>query len=234
MALHVGSDVGGTFTDAVAIVDGRVIRGKAFSTKDVTTGILGALDVLRDRVGMTEEEFFPAVDRFVLGNTIVTNAVDEQKYAAVGLLTTQGFRDTLRIARSARTDERDPHKMTPPPDIVDRRRIVEVPERIDAHGNVLVPLTEEAIGEAVEKVLATGAEAIAVCLLWSFRNSAHEEAIGAYLDAHHPDIRTRCPAVSPRSTANTSARSPRHWMPRSNRWWPRTSSTWRMICAARA
>src|SRR5690606_8508161 len=188
MALHVGIDVGGTFTDAVAIVDGRVIRGKAFSTKDVTTGILGALDVLRDRVGMTEEEFFPAGDRFVLGNTIVTNAVDEQKYAAVGLLTTQGFRDTLRIARSARTDERDPHKMTPPPDIVDRRRIVEVPERIDAHGNVLVPLTEEAIGEAVEKVLATGAEAIAVCLPWSFRNSGHEEAISAYLDAHHPDI----------------------------------------------
>ncbi|TDD37480.1 hydantoinase/oxoprolinase family protein [Saccharopolyspora elongata] len=188
MTLHVGIDVGGTFTDAVAIVDGRAIRGKAFSTKDVTTGILGALGVLRERAGMTEAEFFAAIDRFVLGNTIVTNAVDEQKYAAVGLLTTQGFRDTLRIARSARTDERDPHKMSPPPDIVERRRIVEVAERVDAHGTVLVPLTEDAIATAVDAVLATGAEAIAVCLLWSFRNAAHENAIGEYLDKHHLDI----------------------------------------------
>ncbi|GAA3569110.1 hypothetical protein GCM10022222_61590 [Amycolatopsis ultiminotia] len=188
MTLHVGIDVGGTFTDAVAIADGRAIRGKAFSTKDVTTGILGALAVLRERAGMAEDEFFAAVDRFVLGNTIVTNAVDEQKYAAVGLLSTQGFRDTLRIARSARTDERDPHEMAAPPDIVQRRRIVEVPERIDAHGAVLVPLTEDAIAAAVDGVLATGAETIAVCLLWSFRNAAHERAIGEYLDKHHPDV----------------------------------------------
>ncbi|WP_427889121.1 hydantoinase/oxoprolinase family protein [Kribbella sp. GL6] len=188
MALHVGIDVGGTFTDAVAIVDGRAIRGKAFSTKDVTTGILDAIGVLRERAGMTEADFLGAVDRFVLGNTIVTNAVDEQKYAAVGLLTTQGFRDTLRIARSARTDERDPHRMAPPPDIVDRRRIVEVAERVDAHGNVLVALTEDAIAEAVDAVLATGAEAVAVCLLWSFRNAAHEKAVGEYLDKHHPGV----------------------------------------------
>ncbi|MEU6644014.1 hydantoinase/oxoprolinase family protein [Saccharomonospora sp. NPDC046836] len=188
MTLHVGIDVGGTFTDAVAILDGRAIRGKAFSTRDVTTGILGALGVLQERAGMTEAEFFAAVDRFVLGNTIVTNAVDEQKYAAVGLLTTQGFRDTLRIARSARTDERDPHKMSAPPDIVERRRIVEVAERVDAHGEVLVPLTGSAIAAAVDAVLATGAEAIAVCLLWSFRNPGHEHAIGEYLDKHHPDL----------------------------------------------
>ncbi|MFD4195653.1 hydantoinase/oxoprolinase family protein [Amycolatopsis thermoflava] len=188
MTLHVGIDVGGTFTDAVAIIDGRAIRGKAFSTKDVTTGILGALGVLQERAGMGEAEFFATVDRFVLGNTIVTNAVDEQKYAAVGLLTTQGFRDTLRIARSARTDERDPHEMSAPPDIVERRRIIEVPERVDAHGTVLVPLTGDAIATAVNAVLATGAETIAVCLLWSFRNAAHEKAIGEYLDKHHPDV----------------------------------------------
>ncbi|MEU5702177.1 hydantoinase/oxoprolinase family protein [Streptomyces aurantiacus] len=188
MTLHVGIDVGGTFTDAVATVGGRAIRGKAFSTKDVTTGILGALSVLQERAGMSEAEFFAAVDRFVLGNTIVTNAVDEQKYAPVALLTTQGFRDTLRIARSARTDERDPHRMSAPVDIVERRRIIEVAERVDAQGTVLAPLTERAIGTAVDTALATGAEALAVCLLWSFRNPAHEKAIGAYLDKRHPDL----------------------------------------------
>lgn len=134
MTLHVGIDVGGTFTDAVAVHDGRAVRGKAFSTPDVTTGILDALAVLEHRLEVGEDGFYSQIDRFVLGNTIVTNAVDEQKYSAVGLLTTQGFRDTLRIARSARDDERDPHRMTPPPEIIDRNRIVEVPERVDAHG----------------------------------------------------------------------------------------------------
>ncbi len=188
MTLHVGIDVGGTFTDAVAIVDGRAVRGKAFSTKDVTTGILNALGVLQERAGMSEGEFFPAVERFVLGNTIVTNAVDEQKYAAVGLLVTRGFRDTLRIARSARTDERDPHRMLAPPNIVERSRIVEVAERVDAHGTVLVPLTDDEVAAAVDTVLATGAETIAVCLLWSFRNAVHEQAIGHHLDKHHPGL----------------------------------------------
>jgi N-methylhydantoinase A len=188
MTLHVGIDVGGTFTDAVAILDGRAVRGKAFSTKDVTTGILDALRVLQERLHLAEADFFAAVDRLVLGNTIVTNAVDEQKYAPVGLLVTQGFRDTLRIARSARTSERNPHLMAPAPEIVDRRRIIEVHERVDAHGEVLVALTEDAVRGAVDAALAVGAESIAVCLLWSFRNPAHERAIADHLAAHHPDL----------------------------------------------
>jgi N-methylhydantoinase A len=188
MTLHVGIDVGGTFTDAVAIRDGEAFRGKAFSTDDVTTGILGAIRVLEERMGVGENGFLPDVDRFVLGNTIVTNAIDELKFAQPGLLTTRGFRDILRIARSARGEERDPHVMRPRPDIVDRSRIVEVSERVDAHGTVLVPLTEEEISAAVDEVVASGAESVAVCLLWSFRNAAHERAIGDYLDKHHPHI----------------------------------------------
>lgn len=188
MTLHVGIDVGGTFTDAVAIDDGRAVRGKAFSTPDVSTGILDALSVLEERLGVGGKAFYEKIDRFVLGNTIVTNAVDEHKYAAVGLLTTEGFRDTLRIARSARDDERDPHKMSSPPDIVDRNRIVEVPERVDANGEVLVPLHEEGLAAAVRDVLERGAESIAVCLLWSFRNAQHENQIAEYLDAHHPEV----------------------------------------------
>ncbi|WP_456696165.1 hydantoinase/oxoprolinase family protein [Aeromicrobium sp. P5_D10] len=188
MTLHVGIDVGGTFTDAVALQDGVAFRAKAFSTKDVTTGILGAIEVLRDRLNLGEDDFFASVDRFVLGNTIVTNAVDEQKYAPVALFTTAGFRDTLRIARSARTEERDPHEMLMPPEVVDRRRIFEVAERIDAHGAVLLELEESEIKTVVDAALASGAEAIAVCLLWSFRNAAHEQAIGEYLKANHPDL----------------------------------------------
>lgn len=188
MTLHVGIDVGGTFTDAVAIHDGRAVRGKAFSTPDVSTGILDALAVLESRLDVGKNGFYSQIDRFVLGNTIVTNVVDEQKYSPVGLLTTQGFRDTLRIARSARDDERDPHRMTSPPEIIDRNRIVEVPERIDSQGNVLVPLSEEALGQAVDRAREAGAESLAVCLLWSFRNPQHEQEIGKYIETHYPEL----------------------------------------------
>lgn len=188
MTLHIGIDVGGTFTDAVAIQDGRAVRGKAFSTPDVAGGILNALGVLEDQLGLTGSDFYRTVDRFVLGSTIVTNAVDEEKYSKVGLITTRGFRDTLRIARSARDDERDPHRMSAPPEIASRRRIVEVSERVDATGSVLVGLKEEEIAQVVEETLQGGAESLAVCLLWSFRNSKHEDLIASYLDEHHPEI----------------------------------------------
>lgn len=188
MTLHVGIDVGGTFTDAVAIHDGRAVRGKSFSTPDVTTGILDALAVLEGRLDVGKDGFYSRIDRFVLGNTIVTNAVDEQKYSPVGLLTTQGFRDTLRIARSARDDERDPHRMAPPPEIIDRNRIVEVPERIDSQGHVLVPLREDELAQAVDQAREAGAQSLAVCLLWSFRNPQHEQEIGKYLETHHPGL----------------------------------------------
>lgn len=115
MTIHVGIDVGGTFTDAVAVSQGGFVRGKALSTDDVTGGILGALGVLQQRMGLSHDDFFSQVSRFVLGNTIVTNAIDQMKFAKVGLLTTRGFKDTLRIARSARGEERDPHDLAPTP-----------------------------------------------------------------------------------------------------------------------
>ncbi|GAA5064531.1 hydantoinase/oxoprolinase family protein [Nocardia callitridis] len=188
MSIHVGIDVGGTFTDAVAIADGRAVRGKAFSTKDVTTGISGALEVLRSRLDLDESAFFDNISRFVLGNTIVTNAVDERKFAPIGLLTTAGFRDCLRISRSARGSARDPHDLLPRADILARADIREITERVDADGHILVPIKEDDIRAAVEDLLAGGAEAIAVCFLWSFRNAAHEQAVADYLDKHHPDL----------------------------------------------
>lgn len=188
MQIHVGIDVGGTFTDAVAIADGRTIRGKAFSTRDVTTGILNALAVLQERLALSEANFYAQITRFALGNTIVTNAVDEYKFAPVGLLTTAGFRDTLRISRSARGSARDPHDLKARADILPRSNILEIAERIDSRGTVVAPIKEDELASAIDNLLAAGVEAIAVCFLWSFRNPIHEQAVASYLDKHHPDL----------------------------------------------
>ncbi|ARC58631.1 Acetophenone carboxylase gamma subunit [Frondihabitans sp. 762G35] len=189
MSIHVGIDVGGTFTDAVAITEQTSVRGKSFSTPDVTGGIFGALAVLQERLGLSVDEFFADVDRFVLGNTIVTNAIDQMKFSRVGLITTAGFKDTLRIARSARGEERDPHDLAPYPSVVERKHILEVTERVDARGHIIIPIDLEDIRRQVRDLIENHeVEAIAVCLLWSFRNSDHEDAIAGVIRDLYPDV----------------------------------------------
>ncbi|CAH1666382.1 hydantoinase/oxoprolinase family protein [Chelatococcus asaccharovorans] len=189
MSIQIGVDVGGAFTDAAVAIDGEIIRGKAYSTKDVTSGILNALRVVQDQVGATDEAaFFKDVSKFVLGNTIVTNAVDELKFARVGLLVTAGFRDTLRIARSSRGPSRDAHQIRPRSDIVDRTDIVEIRERIDAKGEVIVPLDLNDVRAKLEQLAASGVKAFAVCFLWAFRNMDHEAQVGELIRKEFPHI----------------------------------------------
>ena len=92
MEIEVGVDVGGTFTDAAVATDREVVRAKAHTTTDVTSGILDVLSRARQQLELGEAEFFGSVRKFVLGNTIVTNVIDELHFPAVGLLTTAGFR----------------------------------------------------------------------------------------------------------------------------------------------
>ena len=177
MRIEVGVDVGGTFTDAAVAAGGEVVRAKAYSTQDVTGGILDVLSRARQQLELGEEEFFSAIDKFVLGNTIVTNVIDELRFPEVGLLTTAGFRDTLRIARSARGPSRDAHSHTPPPEVVRRDRIVEIAERVDVHGEILRAADADEARQAVRSLLDAGVQAIAVCFLWSFKNDANEQAV---------------------------------------------------------
>ncbi|MEU6573635.1 hydantoinase/oxoprolinase family protein [Streptomyces sp. NPDC046805] len=190
MTMHVGVDVGGTFTDAVAIIDGTTVRGKALSTQDITSGILDALAALRRELALDEQQFLPGIERFVLGNTIVTNAVDELRFAKVGLITTAGFKDTLRISRSARGESRDPHDHRPHPSLLDRRHIVEARERVDSRGRVVVPLDPDAVRATLRRLVEEDdVEAIAVCLLWSFRNPDHERLIRDLIASTYPRLR---------------------------------------------
>ena len=178
--LWVGVDVGGTFTDAVLYDDeGPDLRyAKAPSTPDdPTRGVLDALALL--------DAPLPSVERLVHGVTIGTNAILEGKGAEVWMLTTEGFRDVLEIARTNRPDLYDIQALKTPP-LVPRTRVLEVRERLMYDGSVRLPLDEEAVRLAVARLPtgsqtteATGDKAVsvAVCFLHSYANPAHEEAV---------------------------------------------------------
>ena len=188
---HVGVDIGGTFTDAVAIDEGgHVRRAKAPTTPgDYTAGVLAALEGLAAEVGTTLKELLGSTRLFVNGTTVVTNAVAELRGLRVGVLTTSGFGDTLRIARSARTNNPDLQTQVPPPDIVHREDIVEVDERVDSFGEVVVALNESQVHEGIRLLVDEhGCEALAVCFLWSFLNPAHEERVAEIAAELYPDL----------------------------------------------
>jgi N-methylhydantoinase A len=188
---HIGVDIGGTFTDAVAIDEGgRLYRAKAPTTPaDYTSGILAALDGLAEETGAPLEELLGSTRLFVNGTTIVTNAVAELRGLRVGVITTRGFRDTLRIARSARTNDPDLQTQTPPPDIVRRDDIAEVDERVDSFGEVVVALDDDQVRDALRLLVDDhGCEALAVCFLWSFLNPTHEERVAAIAAELYPNV----------------------------------------------
>lgn len=163
-----GVDVGGTFTDLV-YHDGHDIRiFKLLSTKaNPAAALLAGMDALTVVPGAVVSH----------GTTVATNAVLEHKGARTALITTAGFGDILAIGRQTRPALYRlafPPRWVPVPDALR----FEVAERVAADGRVVIPLAEEAATAVLDAVVAAGAEALAVCLLFSFANPAHEQLIG--------------------------------------------------------
>jgi N-methylhydantoinase A len=161
----VGVDIGGTFTDFVVVRGGTLTVYKEPSTPaDPSAAFLRGLEAL--------EVSLPA--RLVHGSTVATNAVLERKGARAALLTTAGFRDVLEIGRQTRLQlySLTPTKHVP---LIPRERCFEVPERVDKHGGVLTPLDEDTLEQALDQVVATGAESLAIVFLFSFTNPDHEQ-----------------------------------------------------------
>jgi len=179
----VGVDTGGTFTDFVLLADGQIRVHKVLSTpaRPADAILQGLADLGIDR----------AIDVMVHGSTVATNAVLEHKGARTGLITTAGFRDVLEIGRQNRPKLYDLRQQKPPA-LVPRDLRLEVTERLDERGGVLVPLDEESVREAIECLQRAGVESIAVCLLFSFANPEHErmvaeaaERAGFFVSASH-------------------------------------------------
>lgn len=168
MGWIVGIDVGGTFTDLIGIEpeQGKVALAKVPTTLDNQAfGVLAALE----KGGIA----LPQTDTIVHGTTTTTNALLERKVARVGLITTRGFRDSLELGRRTRPQ---PYGLTGHFEpLVPRQWRLEVPERMDADGEVVIPLDEAAVRQAVEQLRAAGCEALVIHFLHSYINPAHEK-----------------------------------------------------------
>lgn len=172
--MRIGIDVGGTFTDVVLIDDrsARRLVAKTLTTyHDLSEGVVEGIERVMELAGCGIED----VESIIHGTTIATNALIQKKGARTALLTTRGFRDILEIGRIQRPKEGlyDFHVETPRP-LVPRRLRKEVTERVDPEGQVVVPLDEGSVLEALAEVEREDVESIAICYLFSFANPEHE------------------------------------------------------------
>ena len=185
--MQIGVDIGGTFTDIVALDRaGRLALTKVPSTpKDLLDGIGAAVTKVLALAGGKPGD----VERFIHGTTIATNAILEQKGAVTAVLTTDGFEDVLELGRMKRSRMYD-LSMDPetPTFLAPRRRRVGIRERLDAKGRVLIALNEADVRSAALRLRAQGVQAIAVCYLFSFVNPAHERRTREIIAELAPEI----------------------------------------------
>jgi N-methylhydantoinase A len=196
--LFIGIDIGGTFTDAIIVSsDGRIASGKQRSTLDITSGFFDALGAAstNEDVGDSPEDVLSRAALLVHGSTVATNVAVERRGASVALLTTRGHADSIKmmlghgysagLPPEALTDAAGLSKPEP---FVEDQLIFEINERVDVDANVIVELNEDDVRAAGRAALAAGAESIAVCLLWSFRNPAHELRVREVLGEVAPGV----------------------------------------------
>jgi len=196
---RIGVDIGGTFTDCVVADEqgGRTVAKALTTPGSLQDGVLDAVAVNAEQLAMTRNELLAATDLFVHGTTQATNAMLTRTGARTGLITTRGHEDAIIIgkvyAKVAGLSERDvvhSSRLRKPDPIVPRQLIRGVTERIDRDGDVIVALSEQEVIEAIDELLAQGVEAIAVSLLWSFVNDAHERRIKELMAERAPGIFT--------------------------------------------
>lgn len=172
---RIGVDVGGTFTDLVLQdAAGRMVIGKVPSVPaDPSKGVLDAVIDVARKQGMAVRELLQGCAMFVHGSTIATNTILEGKGARVGMLTTEGLRDSVEIRRGLRENMWD-HRTPFPPVLVPRYLRRPVRGRITADGAELAPLHIEDVDAAITTFRAEGVEAVAICLINSYANGGHE------------------------------------------------------------
>jgi N-methylhydantoinase A len=185
---RIGIDVGGTFTDLVAIdAEGGATLAKVPSTPDdPSLGVLDGLAALATRLGHDRATLLAETERIVHGTTVATNALLEHKGARTGLLTTEGHRDVVEM-REGLKDDRYNLRLPPPEQLVPRHLRLGVRERLRADGRIEVPLDETSVAHAIDILREARVEAVAVCYFHAWRDPTHERATEAALARGLPD-----------------------------------------------
>jgi N-methylhydantoinase A len=197
---YLGVDIGGTFTDVVHLADdGSVCSTKTSSTPpNFELGFLAGVDKVAGLRDITPSELLAGCELVLHGTTVATNALVELRGARVGLITTRGHRDTLPVMRAGRAKGLPVEEMLHasqhyrPEPIVPPNLIVEVDERVDASGSVVVAINEEQVLSAARQLVADGAEAIAICFLWSVASSEHELRARELVRSVAPELYVTC------------------------------------------
>jgi len=188
MAYRLGVDVGGTFTDILLVDEksGATYRAKTSSTpEDQSIGVVRGIEQACALAGITLDE----ISDVLHGTTVATNAILEGKGARVGLVTTEGFRQVLQIARSFVPGGLAGWIIWPKPEpLASLEDTVEVKERIGAKGEVVTALDEEDVRKQLRKLKSQGIEALSVSLINSYTNDAHEKRIGELAAEELPGI----------------------------------------------
>jgi N-methylhydantoinase A len=187
MAYRLGVDVGGTFTDLFLVSEesgSAQFRVKTPSTpSDPSEGVLNGVARICDEAGIHVSE----LRNILHGTTVATNAVLESKGARVGLITTNGFKQILHLARSQTPGPLAGWiimiKPDPPASLADTREAI---ERLDAHGETVVPVDEAQVESIVRDLVESGVESLTVALINSYVNGAHEQQIGAIVERLYP------------------------------------------------
>lgn len=195
--IRLAFDIGGTFTD-IALHDSR--SGALHVAKTLTTpddlarAVMAGMDAVLDESGKKPSD----AGALLHATTVATNAILERKGARTALLTTEGFRDVLILGRQKRHETYDLYFRKPEP-LTRRRHIYEVPERVDADGNVIAPLDMDGLDSAIDRLLAEGIESAAIVFLHSYANPEHERIAARRLAERAPGLAVSASCdVSPR------------------------------------
>jgi N-methylhydantoinase A len=186
---RISVDTGGTFTDIVVLdPEGALHIGKSLTTPErIFDGMAGALGVVAEDLGIQLGKLLAATEVLIYGTTRATNAVVTKRTAKTAFLTTRGFRDTLTLKEGGKHGPHDYSYDYPDP-YIPRRRSFEVTERIGAEGEVVQPLDLAEVRQVLETLKQRSFKAVAVSLLWSIANPAHELAIGALIEEIMPGV----------------------------------------------
>ena len=185
---RIGIDVGGTFTDLVAVdAGGKVSIAKAPSTPfDQSLGVMAGLERLAETLSLDCATMLARTQIIVHGTTVATNALIEHKGARTGLLTTEGHRDIVEM-REGLKDDRYNLRQPPPIQLVPRQRRFGVRERMRSDGRIEIPLDRTLLETTIAALAREGVESVAVCFLHSWRDASHERATVEAVKAAMPD-----------------------------------------------